>query len=574
MAQHTIELPCIADTYIDTEYPSLNYGSQSSLYVSRKAGSSSYVRHILLKFDSTSLPNHKRYILAKIKLYTTEKYVEANASSPYIYSNADKDFNENTITYEIYNNLPYNYPYYQGQTANINNLATNLYNDLYVDIKNLREPFVFGIYETIGGLHPFEAYVKFSSKETSNPPILVVIYEDVPPSKPTLNEPIGSFEINTEVIRLSWNYISSVGGTQKGFNLQWSTDQSTWTTVSETTANNYYDAPANTFSAGNVYWRVQTINEYDETSDYSDIAAFYAIGAPETPITQSVTNSAKPTITWASSGQQVYQVQVLQDETILHDSGILPGMETRSYKLPIYLANGDYTAKVRIKNEYDMFSEWGIADFTLSVVPPDKPTLSAQKTILGIELHVINNSDKALIYRDNVCIASITGDAFTDYSAAHGVEYEYFVRAVNDSEAFNDSDSVFIRPELKNNLFAPVSDLGDIIRLKYNKNTIPSKTSTLSPISAATYYSGRKHAVTEFSEHEESVMIFSFFVQDLEIIKKFKDLIKSKETVLFRDARGRKIYGTLSGWNEIDDRSGHQIGFTLTEADYDEEVIE
>lgn len=562
MAQHIINPTLVSDSYIDKNNPSTNFSSATELKL-QDGGSSGSVFYPFLNFNLSIIPARKRVTAASLTL-------NQSGVSDFTYGVCAVSDDPATVTY---NNMSggkwYNDP---AIVANVSGLRTLQCTNVITYIINGGAYHFLSLF--VGG-YGWPNFISFNSKESgSSIPSLSITYEDVPPSKPTLNEPIGSFEINTEVIRLSWNYISSVGGTQKGFNLQHSTDQSTWTTVSQTTANNYYDAPAGTFTAGNVYWRVQTINEYDETSDYSNIVAFYAIGAPETPVIQSVTNSAKPTITWASSGQQVYQVQALQDETLLHDSGILPGMETRSYKLPIYLANGDYTAKVRIKNEYDMFSEWGIADFTLSVVPPDKPTLSAQKTILGIELHIINNSDKALIYRDNVCIASITGDAFTDYSAAHGVEYEYFVRAVNSSEAFNDSDPVFIRPELKNNLFAPVSDLGDIIRLRYNKNTIPSKTINLNPISTATYYSGRNHAVTEFSEHEESATVFSFFIQDIATIKKFKNLIKSKETVLFRDARGRKIYGILSGWNETDDRSGHQIGFTLTEADYNEEVIE
>lgn len=569
MAQHTINLPCIADTYLDGENEFTNYGSAINLLVGYKRASQSlyYDKFAVLKFNYALLPSNKKIIQAKLRYYVTSKVTDQGARLRFHFVGSEfGELSENTVTYSTYESYDYGNDTYK----EIEGISASQYNEvqLLLPIRSVCE-----VQLSPYGSGTYFPYINIASKETANPPILVVTYEDVPPSKPTLKEPIGSFEVNTEVIRLSWNYISSVGGTQKGFNLQWSTDQSTWTTVSQTTANNYYDAPADTFSAGNIYWRVQTINEYDETSEYSEIAAFYAIGAPETPIIQSVTNSAKPTIAWASSNQQVYQLQILQGETVLHDSGIIPGMQSQSYKAPIYLANGDYTVKVRIKNEYDMFSEWATSYFTVNVVQPEKPTLSAQKTIYGIELHVIKNSDKALIYRDGVCIASITGDMYTDYSAASGAEYEYFARVVNESDAFSDSDPVFIKAELKNNLFAPASDFSKIIRLRFNKNTIPGKTLSLNPTSTTTYYSGRTHGVTEFSEHETSAITFAFFVRDYETVKRFKELIKLKETVLFRDARGRKVYGTLSAWNEVDDRSGYQISFVLSETDYNEEVV-
>ena len=63
MAQHTIDLPCIADTYIDSDNPNTNYGSATLLNAGGDGGSSSLFRYYaLFKFDWTSLPekSHKR----------------------------------------------------------------------------------------------------------------------------------------------------------------------------------------------------------------------------------------------------------------------------------------------------------------------------------------------------------------------------------------------------------------------------------------------------------------------------------------------------------------------------------
>lgn len=570
---HTIELPCIADTYVDSENPSTNFGSVNLIEVGSKGiqiGASGYLyrKIALLKFNGAALPPNKRILVVKLKLYVTDKY-----SGEYsIYPRTriiNRDFVENEITYELDSSGGYS-----GTTTSqgLSIMTTNQYNELPCTT-NLSAFFHYRIYisETLSS-YPWNFYFKFQSREGANPPILVITYEDVPPSKPTLNEPIGSFKVNTDIISFSWNYISSVGGTQKGFVLQWSTDQETWTTVSQTTSNTHYDMPADTLPAGNVYWRVKTINEYDEESEYSDVAAFYAIGAPETPVIQSVNNVARPTVTWTATDQQVYQIQITDGSNIIYDSGLTPGILIRGHKIPIYLQPGDYEARVRIKNEYDLFSEWGALTFSLDYEMPNKPGLTARRIENGIELTITNASDSSLIYRDGICIGETFGDKFNDYSAASGVEYEYFVRTVDETEAFADSDTVKATALLKGSLFAPVSDLSAIVKLKYNLNDIPGRVTDITPVGSQTYLSGRTHPITEFTEHESHSMSFQFFVRIYSEVESVMSLIRRKETVLYRDGKGRKVYGVITGCNIADDRMGYLLSFSLTTVDYSEEV--
>ena len=134
--------------------------------------------------------------------------------------------------------------------------------------------------------------------------------------------------------------------------------------------------------------RVQTYNEYDESSGYSDAAVFYSVGAPTTPLIQSVSDECRPLVEWMAFDQQIYQLQILQGETIIYDTSDMPGISTRQYRIPVFLSDGEYSAKVRIKNEYDMWSEWGTTPFTISTTKPDKPTLSIQRSRYGLELTI------------------------------------------------------------------------------------------------------------------------------------------------------------------------------------------
>lgn len=567
MAQHTINLPCIADTYVDEENRYTNYGSATSLKVSNSYVNShnSYRQSAFFRFDISLIPRNKK--VTKLALRVFVESIDIYPDS-YIWYDNYSNFDEYSANCETNWVTPY------GTTREIGGLISGQYNDFTLNRSYWNGNFVL----TAGAYGGYPKYPKISiaSRETANPPILVVTYEDVPPSKPTLVEPIGSYERNSQVIRLSWNYISGVGGAQKAFALQWSMDGVEWNTVTQTTPNTYYDVGAETFPAGNIYWRVRTYNEYDEASEYSDVAAFYAIGSPEIPVIQSVSNKMRPEISWASTNQQVFQIQILKESSVIHDSGIIPGMQIRAYKVPGYLQNGLYEVRIRIKNEYDLYSEWGSASFIVNVVQPPKPILNIQRTIYGFEMHIVNVSDRVLIYRKEgaafICVASVSGGWFTDNSVASEREYEYFVRSINTGEAFSDSDIVSMKAILRNNLFAPASDLGDMITLRFNKNTIPGKNQSLNPSGVSTFFSGRTHVVTEFSEHEESAITFSFFFRETETVERFKALIRKKETVLFRDARGKKMYGTLGGWNAVDDRGGYQVSFVLTETDYNEEI--
>lgn len=399
MAQYTIDLPCIADTYIDEGAPSTNYGTATTLQSGWSSSGVMRSRTAFLKFNNALLPTNKKIISTQLRLYLTQSLSIATGQNFYIYKVTTKDWIENTLTYN-------NSEVWFSNMVSLTGVgyAANYYIDINIPVSaNVAYKPDYGI-----APNPNQdgAILYFQSREGANPPVLRITYEDVPPDAPTPKDPIGDFKDNKSVVRFEWTYNSSVGGTQKAFDLQWSTDQTTWTTVSQTTANNYYDMPADTLPAGNIYWRVRCYNEYDEASVYCSTQSFYAIGAPAAPILNTVpTNSARPVITWAAFNQQVYQLQILSGTTVVYDSGDQPSISIRSHKVMAFLADGAYTAKLRIKNEYDLWSTWGEATFTVSTVKPAKPALTVVNTAYGLRAKAsLKDVDYALLYRDGVCV--------------------------------------------------------------------------------------------------------------------------------------------------------------------------
>jgi hypothetical protein len=570
MAQHNITIECTGDTYTDYLNQNSNYGLASPILIGGNGpvlgdNLGRRPRYAAWFYFDLSAIGRKRIVSCELVLYAITyplnkiEYNYARASFP-----GAGDFTENNITV---NHKPISE---WGESVNVSAVSN-------MEIGHNAIIGVTRIYDTgtrqmwIGAEHPVEwgagislGTGQIAARESANPARLEIVYEDVPPEPPTLLSPIGLFAENTNVIRFEWQYSSSVGGEQKKFDLQWSANGVTWTTVSQTTANNYYDMPANTIPSGNIYWRVRTYNEYDEAGEYSDTAVFYSVGAPRTPTIISVSNSARPEITWASTEQQVYQIQISHDENIVYDSGSLPGISIKNHKVKTFLDDGLYTARVRIKNEYDMWSDWTEYPFTISTSKPPKPTIAVQRSRYGLEIH---SSGAGYVYRDGVCIGKIDKQYF-DNTVVHGQEYQYFVRVVNGG-AYNDSDVVLAIPYIP---FAVLSLGNDIVELRYGLNVVPGKNLTRTSMGTANYFDGRKFPVYEQSEHMQSGIALTYFIkkyEDIQNIIKFMDL---KEIVLYRDKRGKKIYGVITNISVQDIIQGYNITFTLSETDYNEEV--
>jgi hypothetical protein len=566
MAQHTVDLPCIADTYCDADNPGTNYGSATTLYM---GGEHRY--YALLKFDWTALLR-KNVTDVKLRVYSA-RAVTGHGETKIVWVVPSKGFNESTETYSTYGEVLGKFDRLEVQSIPANTWVeiTGLA-DIY-NLAQYRQKFIdYGLALQYSDWPAYD-YWQIQSREGANPPILRVTYDDVPPNAPTPTEPIGLYKDNKSIIRFAWQYNSDVGGEQKAFDLQWSTDQSTWTTVSETTENNYYDMPADTLPAGNVYWRVRCYNEYDEVGPYCDIQSFYAIGAPAAPVLNAIpANTARPVVSWSAFSQQVYQLQVLSGDTIVYDSGIVPGINIRQHKIKAWLADGEYTVRLRIKNEYDLWSEWGSAVVTISTDKPEKPSIALQRSAYGVEI-----TGTGLVYRsdydkdDYICIGTASG-VYHDNTVASGKEYKYFVRAVSANETYNDSDIKFIQAELRHALIAPVSDLANVFVFTRSLNGPPKRTLNHNPGGAFAEYAGRTRPVWEPTEHVSAGWTMAFYLKSWAEVEAFIVLVDRKETVLYRDAKGRKIYGVLGNLSVSDERSGYTVGFTLTEVDYIEGV--
>ena len=66
---HMVNLPCVADTYINEASKSVNYGDYNHIISGRQGKNRQYA---LLRFDMSQLPLRKRYTAMKLNLYARE----------------------------------------------------------------------------------------------------------------------------------------------------------------------------------------------------------------------------------------------------------------------------------------------------------------------------------------------------------------------------------------------------------------------------------------------------------------------------------------------------------------------
>lgn len=433
------------------------------------------------------------------------------------------------------------------------------------------------------GLFPYQcgsvAVFHARNHSSGKRPYLTVTYEDVPPNKPDQLHPNGQYVSKDKPVRLSWNYSANVYSTQKSFKLQYSLDNgATWTLIEKTTSQTYYDLGVASLPSGNIMWRVQVFNEYDEASPMSDTAIFYLVGLPSSPTGIAVTNNPKPLISWTAFGQEIYQVQILKGNEIIHDSGYVADALNTSYQYPGFLDDGSYNVKIRIGNQYSLFSDWGETDFMITTLKPPKPTFYLTNDNLGAILDISHQAEYVLVYRasydsdDYTCVCKGNKAMVGDYTIPNKGTYKYFVRSVKNDNSFSDSATKTTRVNFLGNTLAVADNAEDLIHLKYTYDGEDERPIQYAIKTSEVFFDGRVYPnfeMGEFNNYSQSIECYLDSIKDL---NKLHYLINQRKTMIFRENNGRIIYGVITGYNSAKKPFGYTATFTISKNDYKEGI--
>lgn len=361
-----------------------------------------------------------------------------------------------------------------------------------------------------------------------------------------------------------WEHIISTGTAQTKAELQQSTDSSTWTALATVTgAANTWTAPAGTFTSGTRYWRVRTYNSKGAAGAWSAATQFIVLAAPATPPVSIVSTEPRPEIRWQSDEQQAYQVEI----DGVYASGTRFGTG-KTWKAPFYLADGSYTARVRVQNEYGFWSPWGTAALPVVNVPGGAITLTAEGGIEAALSWTPGSFDYYLVYRNGVAIAKVTEPSHTDAASIGGVRYQ--VRGCYDnSDNYSLSEAVEITVGTDNVRLYDM-ERGEWLHFLYDSSAHRSTGLSLSQDIQYVQLSGHTYPVAERSEFKSRALRIACVCADDAERQSLRALLG--HLTCCKTPEGNMIIGYPASITENSDDFFSTYSFTIEQIDRKEEI--
>ena len=362
-----------------------------------------------------------------------------------------------------------------------------------------------------------------------------------------------------------WLSASSTGTAQSKTDLQKSTDGSTWTTLATVTgAARQWTCPAGTLTSSIKYWRVRTYNADGVAGDWSDAAQIVVIAAPTAPSIQIKSTGPRPSISWQTSEQEAYQVEL--DGTL--SGGTHYGTE-KTWTSPAYLADGSHTVRVRVQNQYGMWSDWGAAALPVTNTPGSAITLSVQaSSVADLSWQTSGSYDHYLVYRNGKPIAELTQTQYTDELSSGSTTYQ--VRGCYDDSSnygLSSAVTVDVRAEVHQ-----VSDLdtGQTLLLPYSDSQHRQTTRTISRQVELLQLSGAYYPVAvEVDSGTDSLSITAALLDESEI-RQLMGLVG--KLVCAKTPQGDMVIGYITSLPKQHDGFLNVFNFTVEQIDYDDEV--
>lgn len=361
-----------------------------------------------------------------------------------------------------------------------------------------------------------------------------------------------------------WEHVISTGTAQTKAELQQSTDSSTWTALATVTgAANTWTAPAGTFTSGTKYWRVRTYNSKGAAGAWSAATQFIVLAAPATPPVSIVSTEPRPEIRWQSDEQQAYQVEI----DGVYASGTRFGTG-KTWKAPFYLADGSYTARVRVQNEYGFWSPWGTAALPVVNVPGGAITLTAEGGIEAALSWTPGSFDYYLVYRNGVAIAKVTEPSHTDAASIGGVRYQ--VRGCYDnSDNYSLSEAVEITVGTDNVRLYDM-ERGEWLHFLYDSSAHRSTGLSLSQDIQYVQLSGHTYPVAERSEFKSRALRITCVCADDAERQSLRALLG--HLTCCKTPEGNMTIGYPASISESSDDFFSTYSFTIEQIDRKEEI--
>lgn len=362
-----------------------------------------------------------------------------------------------------------------------------------------------------------------------------------------------------------WAHIIETNTAQTKAELQKSTDGQTWEPLSTVTgADTQWLCPADTLTTAVKYWRVRTYNTDNVAGAWSEAAQIVVIAAPSTPAIQIKSTGPRPSISWQTSEQEAYQVEL---DGVL-SGGTHYGAE-KSWTSPAYLADGSHTVRVRVQNQYGMWSDWGAAALPVTNTPGAAITLNVEaSSVAELSWQTTGSYDFYLVYRDGKPIAKLEQTQYTDELSSGSVSYQ--VRGCyDDSGNYGISKAVSVQVLADVHMVSEL-DTGETLRLPYSDSQHRQTTRTLSRQVELLQLSGAYYPVAVEVDSGTDALSITAALTDDEQVRKLMGLVG--KLVCAKTPQGDMVIGYITSLPKQHDGFLNVFSFTVERIDYDDEV--
>ncbi len=361
-----------------------------------------------------------------------------------------------------------------------------------------------------------------------------------------------------------WAHVITTGTPQTKAELQISDNGTVWTALATVTgADTYYTVAAGSIETGTHFWRVRTYNGDGVASDWSSAAEFICVGTPDAPVVLVQSSTPRPSVSWQTTEQQAYQVEI----DGVYASGTRFGTG-KTWKAPFYLADGSYTVRVRVQNEYGFWSPWGTAALPVTNVPGGAITLTAEGGIEAVLNWTPGSFDYYLVYRNGVAIAKVTEPGYTDAASIGGVRYQ--VRGCYDnSDNYSLSEAVEVTVSTdKVRLYD--MERGEWLHFLYDSSAHRSTGLSLSQDIQYVQLSGHTYPVAERSEFKSRALRITCVCADYAERQSLRALLG--HLTCCKTPEGNMTIGYPASITEDSDDFFSTYSFTIEQIDRKEEI--
>lgn len=395
----------------------------------------------------------------------------------------------------------------------------------------------------------YDAYATVVSDDNQSYTLSATTYttEDAAPGAVALSP---SNTITYGATAFTWQYSNEYGTPQYAFDLQVSSDASTWEDLQSHTVSSATSYTGTVSGAGTKYWRVRTYNQDDTASEWSNVLMFSNIVPPDAPVITLLSGNGRFTVEWTASDQIAFEIRI--------DGGkhLTVYTSEKSYFHNDYLSEGNHTIELRIYNSTGLVSGWTSADFSVTALAGPSASVEMQE---GFNLITITPGSFSDVYilRNGTPIGKYSGTPFEDYFC-NGSDI-YTIRGVMADDSYGDT---IIEGNYTCNRPALITPEGEILYVNRRLNTKPTYAGLINHDVEGVQYLGRSKPV-----HYKS----DFVARSWNVTCSTEP--KTGKIYFFRNHHGDRAWVIIRQISYgINDRGVHEYQFTLEETDHSEAV--